>query len=262
MKLKILFFCLFFISSVSCTMVNHTSVIKNPPMKKFVKIYKTLTIEKCFRKKQKDPTKQCETKKFGAVGSGMFVNIVKKYAVVLTSGHVCDSSHEIDINNPTFSFSWKQQLLVQNYKNQFFEGKPILVEHATNKTADLCSLVVKGLKGSNDDIRISRQEPKAGEDIYYMGAPQGIYHPPSVLILRGVYSGKIDKFVSITSLPAAGGSSGSAVLSLSNKIYGVVFAVHPGFKNSALIINYNKVKNFLARTQKMMELVILQQDDT
>jgi len=246
----------------SCTIVNNNSIIKNPPTDKFVKVYKTLTITKCFKKKQKDPTKQCETKKFGRSGSGAFVKVVKEYAVVLTSGHVCDSSHEINKKDPTFSYNLEEEIMVQNYENKFFEAKTIIAELATHRSADLCSLAVMGLKGQNDDIKIETKAPKVGEDIYYMGAPLGIYHPPSVLMLRGIYSGPIDKFVSITSLPSHGGSSGGAVLSLSNKIYGVIFAVHPNFKNSTLIINHSRVKNFLLRTQKILELFILQQDDT
>ena len=243
-------------------MIHNTSVIKNPPTDKFVKVYKTLTITKCFKKEQKDPTKQCETKKFGRSGSGAFVKVVKEYAVVLTSGHVCDSSKEINQKDPIFSYKLKEQIMVQNYQNKFFSAKTIIAEHASGRSADLCTLVVMGLKGQDDDVKIETKAPKPGEDIYYMGAPLGIYHPPSVLMLKGVYSGPIDKFVSITSLPSHGGSSGGAVLSLSNRIYGVVFAVHPSFKNSTLIINHSRVKNFLLRTQKMLELFILQQDDT
>ncbi len=243
-------------------MIHNTSVIKNPPTSKFVKVFKTLTITKCFKKKQKDPSKQCETRKFGRSGSGAFVKVVKEYAVVLTSGHVCDSSHEINQKDPVFSYKWGEQIVVQNHENKFFNAKTVIAELATEKTADLCSLVIMGLKGSDNDIKIETKAPKTGEDIYYMGAPLGIYHPPSVLMLKGVYSGEIDKFVSITSLPSHGGSSGGPVLSLSNKIYGVVFAVHPNFKNSTLIINHSRVKNFLLRTQKMLELFILQQDDT
>tara|TARA_A100000172_G_C3020496_1_gene102922 strand:+ start:286 stop:1074 length:789 start_codon:yes stop_codon:yes gene_type:complete len=262
MKWKILFLYAFFIFCTGCTMIHNTSVIKEPPTDKFVKVYKTLTITKCFKEKQKDPTKQCETKKFGRSGSGALVKVVKEYAVVLTSGHVCDSSHEISKNDPTFSYNLEEEIMIQNYQNRFFSAKVVIAELATQRSADLCSLVVMGLKGQDDDVKIETRAPKVGEDIYYMGAPLGIYHPPSVLLLRGIYSGQIDKFVSITSLPSHGGSSGGAVMSVSNKIYGVVFAVHPNFKNSTLIINHSRVKNFLLRTQKMLELFILQQDDT
>jgi hypothetical protein len=243
-------------------MVSNSSVIKNPPIDKFVKVYKTINVTKCFREKQKDPSKQCEKKMFGRTGSGTLVNVVKQYAVVLTAGHVCSAEAEINMKDPVFKYSLVEEIAIQTHENKFYQAKVVISEQATEKSADLCSLVVPGLKGKKDDVSIANREPRVGEDVYYMGAPLGIYHPPSVLMLKGVYSGKIDKFVSITSLPAAGGSSGSAVLSLSNKVYGVVFAVHPNFKNSSLIINHNKVRNFLLRTQKMLELFILQQDDT
>ena len=262
MNWKILFLSLFFLLTTSCTMVNHSSVIKNPPTNKFAKVYKTLTVTKCFREKQSDANKQCETKRFGRTGSGTFVRVVKEHAVVLTSGHVCSAKAEINEKDPVFKYSWTEDIVVQTHENKFYNAKVVISEQASEKTADLCTLVVMGLKGSKDDVQIATREPKSGEDIYYMGAPLGIYHPPSVLMLRGLYSGKIDKFVSITSLPSAGGSSGSAVLSLKNTIYGVIFAVHPNFKNSSLIINHSRVRNFLLRTQKMLELFILQQDDT
>ena len=247
--------------NVSCTMIHNSSVLKSPPVDKFVKVFKTISITKCFREKKENPAHQCETRTFGATGSGMFVDVVKEYAVVLTSGHVCDSSSHINQNDPVFKYTWEEKLAVQNHKNQFFVAKVVIAEQATDKSADLCTLVIDGLKGSDDDIKIARREPRIGEDIYYIGAPMGIYHPPTALIMKGVYSGKVDKFVSLSSIPVAPGASGSAVLSLSNRIMGVIFAVHPDFAHSAVIINHSRVKNFLLRTQKILELSILQQEN-
>ena len=127
----------------------------------------------------------------------------------------------------------------------------ILSEHSQKKKgmADLCSLVVNQPKRSRG-LGLELKPPRRGEDIYYMGAPAGIYHPPTVLIIKGVFSWTIDNTASLTSAVAAPGASGSAILSYKNKIYGVLFAVHPAFPTASIITNYEKTKDFLIRTKQ------------
>ena len=171
---------------------------------------------------------------------------------MLTAGHVCDNSMKVPLENEHYVFHSNSKILVQNYEGKFYEAKIILSEQSSIKSgqhADLCSLSVSQNKNSKG-LRLENKKPRRGEDVYYMGAPMGIYHPPNVLIIKGVYSGKINETASLLTAPAAPGSSGSTVLSYRNRIYGVLFAVHPSFPTASIVTNYEKTKNFLFRTKK------------
>jgi len=246
-------------------MVSNNSVLSNPPVHNFVKVIKDIKITRCLKKPTKKHIKEkkvCETKKFRATGSGALVDLVGGYATVLSAGHVCTSSESLAKESKLYKFSWVESLSVLTSENKTFHAHIILAEQATIKSADLCSLVIPKWKPNQTGLKLERKLPRVGEDIYYMGAPLGIYHPPTVLILKGTYNGKINKYNSSITVDAAPGSSGSAVLSLNNRIYGVVFAVVPRFPVATLMTGYEKTRNFLERTKKTLELVILQQDDT
>jgi len=246
-------------------MINNNSILKDPPVHNFVKILKEIHITRCLKKPSKKQIKEnkvCETKAFRASGSGVLVDLVKGYTTILSAGHVCTSNGTLPTENKLYKFSWVENLSVLTSKKNVYRAHIVLAEQATSKSADLCSLVVPGWKPDDKGLKIERKLPKTGEDIYYMGAPLGIYHPPTVLLIKGVYNGKINKYNTSISAPAAPGSSGSAVLSLNNRIYGVVFAVVPSFPTATLMTSYEKTKNFLERTQKTLELFILQQGDT
>lgn len=205
----------------------------------------------------------CQEEVYSSTGSGVFVHLVKEYSTVLTAGHVCSNLIEIPKEDAKFHYSAENEIFVQNHENKFFKAQIILSEMSTKdqKHSDLCSLMV--LKENDQKgLLIENRRPTPGEDIYYMGSPKGIYHPPTVLITKGVYSGSIDKISALVSLNATQGSSGSAILSLNNKIYGVLFAVHYEFNTATIITSYQKTRNFLARSKKMLELFTLQQENT
>ena len=249
---------------MSCTVISNSSVITDPPTKQFVKIHKKITVTRCLKKPDKNNIKKCETKILASSGSGLILDLVDEFTTVLSAGHVCNDNINLLPEDSTHIYKWSNpELVVQNYKNKFYKAKIIISQKISleNKKADLCSLISLGLPKGKEKIKIAQGPPRKGEDIYYMGAPLGIYHTPTVLIVKGVFSGKIDKISSLTSMPVAPGASGSAVFSLDNKIYGVVFAVHPGFNVASLITNYEKTKNFILRTQKVLELSILERGD-
>ena len=71
--------------------------------------------------------------------------------------------------------------------------------------------------------------------------------------LKGIFSGDIDRFTSLTSSPAAPGSSGSVVLSMNNEVYGVLFAVHPAFPVASVITSHDATKDFLKETEELLK---------
>ena len=85
--------------------------------------------------------------------------------------------------------------------------------------------------------------------MYYLGAPFGVFHPPTVPIFKGIYSGVVSTTSALATFPVAPGSSGGVVLNLSNKIVGVVYAVHPGLNQISMITNHQKTREFLIKVK-------------
>tara|TARA_B100000886_G_scaffold260597_1_gene185482 strand:+ start:11419 stop:12153 length:735 start_codon:yes stop_codon:yes gene_type:complete len=228
---------IFFLYSCTTTPVN--SKIRNPPTKSFVKIYHTADIISCVD--QKDP--KCPVGVYTSMGSGMAINLIKGVMTVITAGHVCDVRPTDEIKNIV------QTIKVFDHKTKFHQAWPIMITHNDeNGNADLCLLWVPTLKVKK--IKFSIFGPKVGEELYYVGAPMGIYHPPTVPIFKGIFSGVIDDSSSMITAPAAGGSSGSAVLNYRNEIVGIVWGTNLGFSNVSLMSNHKTFKMFLLNAKR------------
>ena len=226
---------------VSCTNIKQ-SVRLNPPLKSFVKIKNTIEIIKCSEQLPEEMEK-CPQGLYGSTGSGMSVSLVRGESIVITAGHVC--------NPPTADFivEHKNYVKVQDHSGKWHQAH-IVKSTLDNSigTPDMCALWVPSLDVKG--VFISRRAPIVGEQIYYIGAPAGVYHPPTAPVMTGIYSGPIDASSSMVTAPATGGSSGAAVLSIDNKMLGVLFAVHPQMHHVTIITSYRSTMIFLEEVRK------------
>jgi len=199
-------------------------------------------------------TKKCQTKTFHSIGSGLIVDIGTAEVIVLSAGHVCSSEQDVLDDNDIYTYKTIETISVLNYEKRFYDAHVIHHNQATKKSSDLCTLYIPYMRQGDikQKIRMSKTPPRIGEDIYYIGAPRGIYHPPTALIVAGIFSGKIDNYSSLVSAPAAPGASGSVILSKNNRIYGVLWAVHPGFPTATITTSYEETYDFLIETKKLM----------
>ena len=183
------------------------------------------------------------------------MDIGTKEVVVLSAGHVCSSAGDVLDDNAKFSYKVIETITVLNYQKKFFDAHVIHQSQSTKESSDLCTLYVPDMNQQDikHKIRISIMAPKIGEEIYYVAAPAGISQPPTALIDRGIFSGKIDNYNSLTSIAAAGGASGSVILSSDNKIYGVLWAVHPAFPTATIITDHKKTYEFLLQTKQLLK---------
>ena len=252
-KIPLLFFLLSFVIT-SCNLTSYKSMLNSPPADFFVKVYKELEITRCPKGPLKESQKKCEKKNAYSTGSGLIVRISGNQTVVLTAGHVCSTEGLVE-EDKKYRYSWTNTIKLFDRNERFHDGHVILSTPLSATSADLCTLFVPGLDyfENKSKVVIAPYGPRVGEDIYYMGAPVGIYHPPTALIVRGVFSGPIDGYSSLASVPSAPGASGSVILSLGNQVYGVLFAVHPKFRTATIITNYKETKDFLEATRKLLK---------
>ena len=238
--LKNIVFPIFALILTSCVSTSISRGLNKPPTKSYVKIFHFTTINSCHPKKEKT----CKTGTYGQTGSGMAIALFKNEVTVLTAGHVCDSGVDSKIVK-----DYSQLLYVTDHNNNRHQAWPVHVSFDDEMSkGDLCLLWVPTLEV--ESVQISMVAPEIGEEIYYIGSPMGIYHPPTVPIFKGIYSGKISGSAAIATFPAIGGSSGAAVLNRENKIVGVVFAANVSFHHVTLITTHKSLKLFLEESKR------------
>ena len=245
-KIKILLIISSLVLFGGCTTIKAKG-INNPPTKNFVKIIHTINIVSCSDPKDK----KCPIGERFSSGSGMAIFLLPNITTVITAGHVCDVNPTEKIKN------FSQTVEVLDSENKIHQAYPILISHNNQKgSIDACLLYVPSLdlKGSKANFK----NPKIGEELYYIGAPMGIYHPPNPLIFKGIFSGDINPSTSQITAPATGGASGSAVLNMDNEVVGVIWGTKLHFNNASVMTNpkafrlflkngKNKLKSFLTK---------------
>ena len=179
-----------------------------------------------------------------SMGSGIVIDLIKNETTVLTAGHVCSS--EVDAEKISMH---SQTVEVVDHRG--FEHDAYVIKSTSDNSKgsiDACVLWVPTLKEKG--VRFSSFEPKVGQELYYIGSPSGIYHPPVAPILTGIYSGQIDASNSLVSIPATGGSSGAAVMDLNNRVVGILWAAH-NFHHVSIMTNWHATSIFLYDVVKM-----------
>jgi hypothetical protein len=223
----------------SCTTVDLRRKV-TPPLGSFVKVYHSIKISECTDKYKN----KCPVGEYHSMGSGMLVNVIEGEKIVITAGHVCES--EIDTEKVAVS---SQTVSVLDFRGIEHNARIIKTSQDDGKgSVDMCALYVPTLTGKS--VGFSQFKPKPGQELYYVGAPAGIYHPPAAPILTGIYSGHIDASNSLISIPATGGSSGSVVMDLNNKMVGVLWAAH-SFKNISIMTSWDSSAIFLYEVSKL-----------
>jgi hypothetical protein len=235
-KLLFIFFLPVFLS---CTTLDMSRKVI-PPTKSYVKIFHTLRILQCT-----DTLKsKCPIGEYQSMGSGMVVDIIEDQTTVITAGHVCES--DVDVDKISLH---SQSVSVIDYRGREHDAYTIKTTGDNGKgSVDMCALWVPTLKQAG--VKFSMFPPKTGQELYYVGSPAGIYHPPVAPILTGIYSGQIDASNSMISIPATGGSSGSVVMDMNNRMVGVLWAAH-SFHHVSIMTNWRASALFLYDVTKM-----------
>ncbi len=238
-KIPFLFFLLVNLLLTSCATINLETKV-DPPIKSFVKVHHKINIIECT----KNYKKACPIGDYLSMGSGIVIDLIESQTIVLTAGHVCES----DVDEEKIS-AYMEEVVVEDHRGMSHQAMVIKASQDNSKgSVDMCALWVPTLKEKG--VKFSSFRPRVGQELYYMGAPSGIYHPPVMPILTGIYSGQIDASNALVSIPATGGSSGSAVMDLNNRIVGVLWAAH-NFHHVAIMTNWDASAIFLYQVSKM-----------
>ncbi len=216
-----------------------------PVGESYVKVYRELTVIKCTE------GKKCKKGTFASVGSGFSLFVHRKYDTVMTAGHVCSQSITKEEFGDVEQYSVVFKVL--NHKKEIKIAIPIIVSDkaADITNADLCMLYVKDLKIPK--LKFSKRAPRIGENVVSMSSPGGIYHPPTVPMFRGIYSGSISKVTALATVSSSPGSSGGPIMIANNRVVGVIFAVSIYNSSVTLINDYAATKDFIKKVRTIID---------
>ena len=232
-------FILFLPLILSCTTINLQRKVV-PPIKSYVKVLHMVKVSECVSAHKST----CPKGEFMSMGSGMVVDMIQDQTIVITAGHVCES--EVDENRIS---QHSQEVSVLDYQGTEHQAHVIKATHDNGKgSVDMCALWVPTLKQAGVDF--SMFPPRPGQELYYLGSPAGIFHPPVMPILSGIYSGEIDASNAMISVAAIGGSSGSVILDMNNKMVGVLWAAH-NFHHVTIMTNWRASALFMHEVIQM-----------
>ena len=229
----ILLISLLFVN-VSCTktVLPINTVKEILPRSSFVKIEKILTVKKgCVE----GTCKHSIT--FQSVASGAVVRNVPGGAYVLTAGHVCAKKY-ID---KTFGESYDLLFNVIDINEQEYpiDVIDLDIDH------DVCILWAPELYQKS--VHLSPTAPEPGDKVYNLAAPLGIFSRNNIIIQEGFYNGSRN-LISLYSLPAAGGSSGSPIFNYKGELIGMIHSVFREFSHVSVSPRYDNLMNFMYKT--------------
>jgi len=168
------------------------------------------------------------------IGSGFVIKNTNNGSLVITAAHVCTSA-------PTAFYT--------TFKLIDIDGKKYKARLLTKDNAsDICMLFSKDLR--RPPLKVAAYKPLPGSRIYNIGAPIGIFDYQMVPINEGFYNGEatnkwgLDR-VSVYTLMAAPGSSGSMVLNDKFELIGLIHSLLRRFPQISIGPPYNSLMDFI-----------------
>jgi S1-C subfamily serine protease len=168
------------------------------------------------------------------IGSGFVIKNTKNGSLVITAAHVCTS---------------ESIALYTTFKLIDIDGKKYKAAVlAKDNSNDICMLFAKGLQ--KPPVKIATYKPLPGSRIYNIGAPVGIFDRQMVPINEGFYNGEatnkwgLDR-ISVYTLPAAPGSSGSMILNNKFELVGLIHSLLIRFPVISLGPAYDSLMDFI-----------------
>ena len=168
------------------------------------------------------------------IGSGFVVKNTKNGSLVITAAHVCTS-------DPLGFYT--------TFKLTDIDGKKYKAELvAKDDYNDICMLYSKDLR--RPPVKIAAWKPLPGSRIYNIGSPVGIFDYQMVPINSGFYNGEATnkwglERVSVYTLPAAPGSSGSMVLNDKFELIGLIHSMLRRFTVISIGPSYESLIDFI-----------------
>ena len=222
----------------------------------FVKIRKTLSVKICKKKKKSKKHACKDAAEMRSSGSGAAIGRNSIGSFILTAQHVCKNVTD-DVGFVAFL---ERMLLGKKKKKKGaklkfdekmtavdIEGRVYELDTVNeDEDRDICVMFAENMRLK--PLKRRYTELAVGEKIYNIAAPLGIFEVNLVPLFEGRYVGIRDKFSSMYSLPATGGSSGSPILDENGRLVGMVHSVINGFRQITISPKLDDINEFVDDT--------------
>ena len=171
-------------------------------------------------------------------GSGFIIDSNSdENSYVMTAGHVCTPPPpNFQADPDTINVSYNIRL--KTGFGRLSMGEIIAIDPVN----DLCLLKAVGIIGPG--LRISEEDLMLHEVVYNMASPAGLSASLAVPVFDGYYVGDIAN-LSIFTIPAVPGSSGSPIMTRDNKVVSLVSAAAIRFDEYAIGPHTRAMREFL-----------------
>ena len=207
------------------------SLDKILPRTSFVKVESVYTITKCV-------DGSCFQMKMMSTSSG---SVVKKYqhgAYVLTTGHSCDPKFAVNQLGPNTKIKQDTFLI------DIYGAKHETITINIDNTMDTCILYSESIPHAAVKIGWN-SAPVQGDKIYNLAAPVGVFNKHTMPILEGRFSGWMWG-MSMYTVPAIGGSSGSPLFNTEGKLVGMIHSVHRRFHHLSFSPKHDELMKYIS----------------
>ena len=219
------------------------------PRDSFVKYEGWIYRQACEPRDPDNLASECYSKQQGVTGSGSVVASSFDGVYILTAAHMCDRRKDIKFleslenQNDSEESKEKVKFFIKHYVVDLdgFKYNTEIVAYDSN--IDACITFTWGL--FKDSIPLAKDPPKIGSKIYNVAAPAGFFKKNLVPLFEGIYVGEYNKYATIYTLPAIGGSSGSPIVNNNGELIGLVFARHNKFHHIVLSSHHDRLKRFV-----------------
>jgi len=237
---------LLMLSSTFCcvSFTPHLNISKVFPRKSFLFVEKKTTFFQCAKL-------QCKIVFEGKMtGSASVIFHNKKKTFVLTAAHMVWMQAIHPIHKMMLERKGKLKSVdswtLTDINDKKYKGIKVI---KSNKDNDLAILSIS--RNNVPELTVSSEPPKIGDKLYNVGAPAGTFGKNMVPFYEGRFLGYWkDKRtgsplpVMMTSIPVAGGSSGSPILNKYGHVVGMVSAVNRGFHHISISPTWKQLYDF------------------
>lgn len=187
-------------------------------------------------------------------GSGTIVGIKGMTLYVLTVKHVClPDGEDRFLEQANIS----REIEILDTTGEYYQASIV----ATSNVDDLCLIRYKTPNAASAVVaKISERPAYLDEEMYMYAAPAGFYVPSAITQFQGVSAGNavINNInTAIYTIPAAGGSSGAAVINSDGKIVGVLHSTLVEFHHISLATPHDVLIEFLNDVEYVEGISIL-----
>ncbi len=174
---------------------------------------------------------------YAATGSGFIIKSTDDNSYVMTAGHVCTPPRPaaiVDMSNVVIGY----RIDIKTGFGREAKGEILAIDPVN----DLC--LVKASHRIGPALTVSSKDLMLHEKIYNMASPAGLASSLAVPVFDGYYVGDVAG-MSIFSVPAVPGSSGSPVMTKDNQVVSLVSAAAVRFDEYAIGPKTQAIREFL-----------------